>query len=201
MEPEVYVRFLQAASLVSGELRKAIEEIGPIDFPQRKDNGVAYFLARAVVGQQLSTKAARSIWRRVEGSAVSSGVGIPGFFEEGNEGVLRTCGVSKNKVRTLLGIREAEAIGLLDRKKVHGMDHRSRSTHLMTMWGIGQWTCDMVSIFYCRNPDVWPAGDVTVEKTFARFTKRRNPSRAVKLFVPYRSFLALYMWRIVDGTP
>ena len=201
MEPEVYVRFLQAASQVSGELHKAIEEIGPIDFPKRKDNGVAYFLARAVVGQQLSIKAARSIWRRVEGSAVSSGMGIPGFFEEGNVGVLKACGVSKNKVRTLLGIRKAEAIGLLDRKKVSGMNHRSRSDHLMAMWGVGQWTCDMVSIFYCRNPDVWPGGDVTVEKTFARFSGRKNSSRAVKLFAPYRSFLALYMWRIVDGMP
>ena len=90
----------------------------------------------AVVGQQLSTKAARSIWRRVEGSAESSGMRIPGFFEEGNEGVLRACGVSKNKVRTLLGVREAEAIGLLDRKKVRWMDHRSRANHLMAMWGL-----------------------------------------------------------------
>ena len=89
MEPEVYGRFLQTASEVSKELRKAVEEIGPIDFPKRKDHGVAYFLATAVVGQQLSTKAARSIWRRVEGSAKSSGMGIPGFFEQGNEGVLK----------------------------------------------------------------------------------------------------------------
>ena len=201
MGPEVYARFLQTASEVSEELRKAIEEIGPIDFPKRKDDGVASFLARVVVGQQLSTKAARSIWRRVEGSAESSGMGIPGFFEKSNEGVLRACGVSKNKVRTLLGIRKAEAIGLLDRGKVHGMDHRSRSDHLMAMWGVGQWTCDMVSIFYCRDHDVWPGGDVTVEKTFVRFTGRRNPSHAVKLFAPYRSFLALYMWRIVNATP
>ena len=107
-------------------------------------------------------------------SAESSRKGIPGFFVEGNEGALRACGLSKNKVRTLLGIHWAEAAGLLHRDKVRAMDHRSRSDHLMALWGIGQWTCDMVSIFYCRDQDVWPAGDKTVEKTFARFIERRK---------------------------
>ena len=201
MEQDVYAQFLQRASELSEELHKAIAEIGPIHFPEREDDGLAHFLARAVVGQQLSTKAARSIWRRVEGLAESSGMGIPRLITEGNEEALRRCGVSKNKVRTLLGIGEAEAAGLLLGEKVRGMDHRSRTGHLIGMWGIGPWTCDMVSIFYCRDPDVWPTGDIAVQRTFANFMDGRKLSRALRLFVPYRSYLALYMWRVVDGTP
>ena len=201
MEQDVYAQFLQRASELSEELHRAIAEIGPIYLPEREDHGLAHFLARAVVGQQLSTKAARSIWRRVEGLAESRGMGIPQCFMEGNEEALRRCGVSKNKVRTLLGIRKAEVAGLLFGEKVRGMDHRSRTEHLVGMWGIGQWTCDMVSIFYCRDPDVWPTGDVAVQRTFANFMDGRKSSRALRLFVPYRSYLALYMWRVVDGTP
>ena len=154
MEQDVYAQFLQRAAELSEDLHKAIVEIGPINFPEREDHGLAHFLAGAVVGQQLSTKAARSIWQRVEGLAESTGMGIPRFFTEGNEEALRRCGVSKNKVRALLGIRRAEVAGFLLGEKVRRMDHRSRTEHLLGMWGIGQWTCDMVSIFYCRDPDV-----------------------------------------------
>ncbi len=199
MEHDVYAQFLQRASELSAELHKAIVEIGPINFPEREDHGLAHFLARAVVGQQLSTKAARSIWRRVEGLTESSGMGIPQFFMEGNEEALRRCGVSKNKVRALLGLGKAEAAGLLLGEKVRGMDHRSRTEHLVGMWGIGQWTCDMVSIFYCRDPDVWPTGDIAVQRTFANFMEGRKSSQALRPFAPYRSYLALYMWPLLSG--
>jgi DNA-3-methyladenine glycosylase II len=81
------------------------------------------------------------------------------------------------------------------------MDHLARSEHLAQIHGIGQWTCDMVSLFYCRDPDVWPEGDLAVQRVFARYIGRRKPARAAAVFAPHRSLLALYMWRLVDAIP
>ena len=159
------------------------------------------FLGRAVVGQQLSTKAARTIWSRVEAAALAAGVGISEFFEEANVVALRSCGLSANKVKSVLAIRAAERAGTLDSPAIHAMDHLARSEHLAQIHGIGQWTCDMASIFYCHDPDVWPEGDLAVQRVFARYIGRRKPARAAANFAPHRSLLALYMWRLVDAVP
>jgi DNA-3-methyladenine glycosylase II len=84
---------------------------------------------------------------------------------------------------------------------VRAMDHRARSAHLCAIWGIGQWTADMVSIFYRRDEDVWPAGDASVQRIFAKFIGRRQPVKAAQRFAPHRSILALHMWRLLDGPP
>lgn len=80
------------------------------------------------------------------------------------------------------------------------MQSFERSEHLQSIWGIGPWTADMASIFYYQDPDVWPEGDMAVQKAFARFTDGVFTAIDVaNLFSPHRSYLALYMWRIVDG--
>jgi DNA-3-methyladenine glycosylase II len=198
---EVHAFLLTAAAALSPSLRDALAAIGPLWFPDREDRGLAMQLARSIVGQQLSTKAARSIWARVEMAAAGSEQPLPAFLREENAAALRGCGVSGNKVKALLGIGAAAEAGRLDAAAVRAMDHLARSAHLGAIWGIGQWTCDMVSIFYCRDEDVWPAGDISVTKTFATFIGERQPATAAQHFAPYRSILALHMWRLLDATP
>jgi DNA-3-methyladenine glycosylase II len=200
MSPEAVHAFLVAAAAdLSPQLRDELLRIGPLWFPDREDRGLAMQLARAIVGQQLSAKAARSIWARIEAAAADTH--LVGFLRVENAAALRTCGVSGNKVKALLSVGSAAAEGRLDAAAVRAMDHATRSTHLREIWGIGQWTCDMVSIFYCRDEDVWPAGDSSVQRMFAKFTGGRKPAAAATLFVPYRSILALHMWHLMDATP
>jgi DNA-3-methyladenine glycosylase II len=82
---------------------------------------------------------------------------------------------------------------------LHGIPHDSRSESLCAIWGIGQWTCDMMALFYYREPDIWPEGDLAVQRVFRSYIGRRKPARAAALFAPHRSLLALYMWRLVGG--
>jgi len=197
----IHARFLDIAAGISAPLAEAVSAIGPVYFPDREDKGLGYFLSRAVIGQQLSTKAARSIWARVESASSSAGDGIPQFFDDHSIDVLRDCGVSSNKIKALRCLHKAEHDGLLCGQTLRQLDHDARSQHLLAIWGIGQWTCDMASIFYCRCPDVWPEGDVAVQKTFARLIGRRKPSKAAAHFAPYRSYLALSMWQTVNAVP
>jgi DNA-3-methyladenine glycosylase II len=202
MTPEaVHEVLMAAAAAVSAALHDELARIGPLWFPEREDRGLAVHLARAIVGQQLSTKAARSIWGRLEASAAAAAEPLDRFPRAENMPALRACGLSGNKAKALVGIASADAGGQLDAVAVRAMDHAARSAHLRCLWGVGQWTCDMVSIFYCRDPDVWPASDASVQKMFAKFAGGIPPADAARRFAPYRSILALHMWRLLDAMP
>jgi DNA-3-methyladenine glycosylase II len=199
--PEAVHAFLVAvAAALSPPLRDALQRTGPLWFPNREDRGLAVHLARAIVGQQLSTKAARSIWSRIEAAALAD-QSLPLFLREANSAPLRACGVSSNKLKALLSIGAAAAEGRLDAAAVRAMDPAARSAHLREIWGIGQWTCDMAAIFYCHDEDVWPASDISVQRAFAQFIGRQPPAEAAQGFAPYRSILALHMWRLLDAVP
>jgi len=195
MDPELHQRLIAMAGNVSPELRAHIAA-GPIWFPEREDNGVAAFLARAVTGQQVSAAAARSIWARVE---AAGGDALAEFFCTANEAALKQCGLSRNKIKALCHIGNAHAAGLLNRTEIKALDHAARSARLMEIWGIGQWTCDMLAIFYCHELDIWPEGDLAVVRGLKRFARRRKPARVAAQFAPYRSLLALYMWRLAGA--
>ncbi|HUZ72534.1 MAG TPA: hypothetical protein VMU87_06085 [Stellaceae bacterium] len=57
----------------------------------------------------------------------------------------------------------------------------------------------MLAIFYCRETDIWPVGDLAVQRVFRDYIGRRRPAKAAARFAPYRSVLALYMWRMIGG--
>jgi len=199
---ELHARFLESAADLSTPLHEALERAGPAHMPERRKVPLAHFLARAVVGQQLSTQAARSIWGRVEAAAAASDARIPSFFEDSRADTLRACGISRNKIRTLANLREAEQEGRLDGAVLGALTHEERSAELCRIWGVGQWTVDMASIFWCRSPDVWPETDLAVRNTFIGLIgRRRKPSKAAARFAPYRSYLALYMWKVADARP
>lgn len=199
---EVHRRFLAIAADISGPLLEALETVGPRRFPDRGDVPLGRFLARAVVGQQLSTRAARSIWSRVEQAAAEAGVDVPELCSDERQQLLRDCGLSRNKARALAAIRAAERDGRLDGARLRGLDHGTIAAELGQLRGVGPWTCDMAALFYCRCPDVWPEGDVTVQKTFSRLIgARRKPAKWAARFAPERSWLALYMWAAVDARP
>lgn len=185
----------------SSPLRSALVRVGRVALPDPGRRSLPWFLCRAVAGQQLSTSAARTIWSRVEAAVKSRGSRVPEFFTERNAPLLRQCGLSRAKVKALMAIEAAHRQGALSVRRLRRMTHVERAAHLQRIWGVGQWTADMTSIFYFRDPDVWPEGDLAVQKTFQSLTRRRSKAAALKIagaFAPYRSFLAVYMWRVLD---
>jgi len=190
--------FVATARAIAQPLHQAILRVGPVTLPRRDRTAFGLFLGRAIVGQQLSPAAAGTIWTRIERAAAEAGEGIPGFFRPENAECVRGCGVSRAKLRALMGIAEADASGSIDARLLRALDHGSRAERLLALPGVGPWTCDMVSLFYFRAPDIWPEGDLAVQRTFRRLIGRRSPDRAAARFAPFRSHLAVAMWRLVD---
>jgi DNA-3-methyladenine glycosylase II len=199
MPPDLHRWFVATAEPLSPKLARDIAALGPLWFPDRPDHGPAGFLARAIVGQQISAAAARGIWSRIEVQADSAGATVADFLAQADEAVLRGCGLSRNKTKAVLHIHQAAAAGIL--ADLRGIDHATRSQALTAIWGVGQWTADMMALFYYREPDIWPAGDLAVQRVFSSYIGRRKPARAAARFSPHRSLLALYMWALAPGSP
>jgi DNA-3-methyladenine glycosylase II len=197
---KVHRRFVETAQSLSPALAEAITRLGPQKLPSRADLPFTEYLCRAIVGQQLSTIAARTIWRRVVESA--NGRPLLDQFHEGNAERLRACGMSGAKVKAVCAIAEMDRTTGLDAEVLSALSHEERSARLTAIWGVGQWTADMMSIFYFGDPDIWPDGDVAARKTLTRLTSpRRKTVLTAARFAPYRSYLALYMWAHVDAPP
>lgn len=204
MTPQLYRNLLATAAEVSPTLHGHMRQLGPVSMPNRKPLGIARFLARVIIGQQLSTKAAATIWKRITIAADAEGQNIPAFFTADNVATLRACGVSGNKAKALLAINEASADGRIAAARLRRLDPAARDATLKELHGIGQWTIDMAAMFYFGDTDVWPEGDLAVSRTFRGYLNKRQLKRyedTVARFSPHRSYLALYMWRIIDGIP
>jgi len=182
-------------------MEQTLVRIGRVEMPRRNRDGLPKFLARVIVGQQLSTVAARSIWARIEEAVRARDSTMPAFFCARNVRTLRRCGLSRAKARALIEIRKAHEAGLLQSSRLRRMAHAERAEHLQSIWGIGQWTADMASMFFFGDPDVWPEGDAGVYRGLKMIAGRRSRNGLLAIanqFAPYRSFLAVYMWRFLD---
>ncbi|MEM9068728.1 MAG: DNA-3-methyladenine glycosylase 2 family protein [Myxococcota bacterium] len=177
-------------------LEAALHANGPLRLRRRSAMPVVDFLCRAVAGQQLSVKAASTIWGRILEDA--DGKALCDYLARDRTDSLRRCGLSAAKCRAMHAIASHE----LDASELKSLPHPERVARLTAIWGVGQWTADMMGIFYFGDRDIWPDGDVTARKTLAALTSRRRKTvRTAERFAPYRSYLAMHMWHHADAAP
>ena len=200
MSKKVHDEFVATAGDVSPKLADAITRIGPIRFARREQGDLGEVLCRGVAGQQLSVKAASTIWGRVAASRGDRA--LLEHLASVKPEVLRECGLSGSKAKAMRAIAETALAGGLDVDTLRRLEHPERADALTAIWGVGPWTADMISMFYFGDKDVWPDGDIAARKTLERLTsKRRKTVRTAERFAPYRSYLAMYMWRWADAKP
>ena len=110
--------------------------------------------------------------------------------------------MSAAKAKAIVAIADTHRGGGLDAEALRAMPSDERTAALTAIWGVGQWTADMMSMFYFGDEDIWPDGDVAARKTLQKLTsRRRKTTRTAERFAPHRSYLALYMWAHADAPP
>ena len=200
------VDHLIGADPVMGAL---VEAHGPLDEDARRRGRPteAYgALLRAIVGQQLSTKAARTIYGRL---AALFGDRAPSPHEllTVDEEKLRGVGLSRAKAGYLRSLAEHVIAGELELDRLTELPDDEVAAQLTAVKGLGQWTADMFLIFHLRRPDVLPVGDLGIRRAVqlaygleglpapAELTALAEPWR------PHRSLACLYLWRSLDNEP
>lgn len=198
-ERKIHAHIVREAAGVSADLEAALKACGPVSLRRAGDRPLSEYLCRVVVGQQLSTAAARTIWSRIEDLAREERLTVLRLARGDHEARLRDCGVSRQKVAALADISRAHSERKLGVRSLSRLPHDERSVRLSEIRGIGQWTCDMTSIFYFGDADVWPSGDLSVTQELGRFVGKRRMNSVPERFRPYRSYLAVSMYRLRDG--
>jgi DNA-3-methyladenine glycosylase II len=158
-------------------------------------------LARAIVFQQLATRAASAIHRRFV--AAIGGTVTPAAILATAPEILRAAGLSTAKVRALVDLAEKVGDGTVPVGEFSELDDAEVVARLTTVRGIGRWTAEMFLLFQLRRPDVWPVDDLGVRHGWRVIHEQDEPlpPKALQLegerFRPYRSAVALLCYHAV----
>lgn len=161
-------------------------------------------LARAIVGQQISVKAAQSVWDRF---AACVGEVIPENVLKRERPLLRACGLSDRKTEYIADLAQHFADGRIHVHRWPQMPDEEIIAELVEVRGIGRWTAEMFLIFNLLRPDVYPLDDLGLQKgiRLAYFRGRKvSLARMRKLgeeWRPWRSVATWYLWRSLDPLP
>jgi len=177
------------------------------DYPgegMRHYDNAFHTLARAIVGQQISVKAADAVWGRY---ADLLGELSPDAMLAQSEAELKACGLSNQKVKYLTNIAHAFTDGTLTPNDWNGMDDEAVAKQLEKIKGVGRWTAEMFLIFYLHRPDIFPLADLglvkAVEIHYAAGEKLSKDQLLAhgEPWRPYRTVATWYLWRSLDPVP
>jgi DNA-3-methyladenine glycosylase II len=161
-------------------------------------------LARSIVGQQISVKAAQSVWDRF--ASLSRRI-TPSNVLKMNVDDMRGAGLSARKVEYLVDLALHFQDGKLSLKKWVDMDDEAIIEELIAVRGIGRWTAEMFLIFHLMRPNVLPLDDVGLingisKNYFSGDVVSRSDARDVAVaWAPYCSVATWYIWRSLDPLP
>lgn len=181
-------------------LAAIIDQVGAYKITYREPTFEA--LARAIVFQQLSGKAARTIYGRLEEAA--GGKITPETIQNLSLGEMRRAGLSKQKVGYIRDLAEHALSGKVDFARLPQMTDEQVIVALTDIKGVGVWTAHMFLIFALRRPNVLALGDLGVRSAIKRYYNKRalpKPAHVEKLAVnwrPYCSIACWYLWRSLE---
>ncbi len=183
-------------------MKKLIPQFGDAILESRGDAFVT--LARSIVGQQISVKAAQSVWDKF--AKLSRKITPAGVLKLKVDD-MRSAGLSARKVEYLVDLALHFDSGAVHVKDWHDMDDEAIIAELVAIRGIGRWTAEMFLIFHLMRPNVLPLDDVGLingisQSYFSGEPVSRSDAREVaQAWSPYCTVATWYIWRSLDPVP
>ena len=174
---------------------------------KREPTGDAYgALLRSIVGQQLSTKAAASIYGRLVDIFVGHAP-TPKQLLKADPEEIRSAGLSRPKVAYLRDLAQHVEDGTLELARLPDLPDEEVTEQLTAIKGLGPWTADMFLMFHLRRPDILPVGDlgirraVQVEYRMRKLPDAKRLEKVAKPWRPHRTLAFLFLWSSLDNVP
>ena len=161
-------------------------------------------LARAIVGQQISVKAAQSVWERLVAAA---GIIAPTEIVGMDHAILRGAGLSGRKAEYIQDLARRFHDRSIDALALPALTDEAIIEQLVSVRGIGRWTAEMFLIFNLGRPDILPVGDLGLQKAMSasynsgRALSERRMRSIARAWAPWRSVATWYMWRSLEPLP
>lgn len=202
MIPDYWQQASQALARNDAVMAALVERYADVSLATRGDAFAT--LARSIVGQQISVKAADSVWSRVLAALPALS---PAALLASDVPTLRGCGLSARKVEYLLDLAGHFRDGSLEVARWPTMSDAEVIAELTAVRGIGVWTAEMFLIFNLLRPDVLPLDDIGLQRAVAMHyhggerPTRRELSAHGERWRPFRSVATWYLWRSLDPVP
>lgn len=161
-------------------------------------------LARSIVGQQISVKAAASVWEKLCATVPAI---VPEVIYEHDADTLRACGLSRSKVIYIKDLARHFVEKRFNTQRWRHMSDDELIAELVQVHGIGRWTAEMFLIFHMLRPDVLPLGDIGLQRAMNLHYNNGKPltERKIrtisKIWSPWCSVATWYLWRSLDPIP
>ena len=183
-------------------LRKVIKKFNKGFLTTRKDP--FFSLCRTIVGQQISTKAADSIWLKFEKKCKKKI--IPKNVLKLSSSNLRSAGLSRQKISYLKNIAKSFKNKSFNIRDLKNMNDEQAISYITQLKGLGIWSAQMFLMFNLNRPDIFPTKDIGLVRAISKNYKIPYPpserflNKISKLHLGYRSVFTWYMWRSIDPT-
>ena len=203
MTPRYWQRASSELARADPVLARLVERFAGMALVSRGDAFAT--LLRSIVGQQISVKAADSVWARLLDSL--SSVVTPRAVLASERETLRACGLSQRKVEYVFDLAQHFASGQIHVDRWTAMSDAEIIAELTAVRGIGVWTAEMFLIFHQLRPDVFPLDDIGLQKAVAlHYCQGERPGRRLlaehgERWRPWRSVATWYLWRSLDPLP
>ncbi len=204
MRPDFWLKAKRELARNDPVLAKIIRAYPKVSIERRGEP--FYTLARSIVGQQISVKAAQSIWNRV--AALAPGMQPAEIIAlRARKRRLKAAGLSDRKVEYIVDLAKHFAAGAIHPHRWDSMGDEDVIDELVQVRGIGRWTAEMFLMFNLLRPDVFPVGDLGLQKAVhlhyyndERIALERLRAHG-EMWRPYRSVATWYLWRSLDPVP
>ena len=180
-------------------LAEAIDAIGPVRREVTPDLFAA--LVNCIVGQQISTKAQATVWRRMQEALETVDAGS--VLAAGPEG-LQALGISGRKAAYITDFALRVQSGAFDPETVRESSDAEAIRQLCTLKGVGAWTAEMILLFCLQRPDIFSYDDLAIQRGLRMVYHHRQVGRELfekyrRRYSPYGSVASLYLWAVAGG--
>ncbi len=202
-KPKYWNSALRYLSKKDSVMKKLITQYKDKTLTTRKD--IFYSLCKSIIGQQISVKAANSVFKKFEkacnGKINSKKINKVKF------GKLKRCGLSRQKVKGIKELAVKFENKSFDPKKIKFMSDEEAIIYLSSLRQIGRWSAEMILLFTLNRQDIWPIQDIGLLRSISNNYKKKYfpPKKFVEIlrkkFSPYCSVATWYLWRSIDDEP
>jgi len=202
MTPDYWQQAACELAAADGRMAELVERYAGLGLVSRGDPFGT--LARSIVGQQISVKAADAVWERF---VAAVGEVSPAAVLAAGEIGLAGCGLSRRKGEYVRDLAAHFASGQLDPSMWTALDDESVIDALTAVRGIGRWTAEMFLIFNQLRPDIFPLDDLGLQRAVCEryFAGEKQPRKVLaacgERWRPWRSVATWYLWRSLDPLP
>ena len=197
MEYKLAHKFLYDKAVEKGYIQLAnhIKKVGPLKIKVSKMDFVSH-LSKIIIGQQLSVQSAAAIWKRTdkilkENKYKKENIKLNQKF--------RDAGLSRQKIEYLNGIIFNKDLINISKKELNRMNSAEYFDFLIKIKGIGPWSIEMSRIFFIGDPDVFSILDLGLRNAHLKMFKIDSYKESFyESFMPYRSYMCLFLWRVLE---